>query len=302
MAKNKRLILVYKDMPNVKIDDKVSIVLTPQNYILKREKLPIKKEYQAKRVVGSIFDNVLDDMESYSFFIYKDLDEWIFIAYKIDEILTLLEEKNIPISQVQEVFFAQQFIKELSNPIDMGSVALINLNNIATVVSKMILPKESIYLDEINFKSKVKPVFLKQTNSKIDSTVTKMVSVSLIILAILYFVETQLVIKKGVGDSNIDEISSDYPALQSSYTRASVLSKYRKIDKIQRLKRDLLKSVFAISKKGVKLEKLNMSSTNYDIVLSLTNRSKDEVVKELKSKGLKVHSATSKEIILKGKL
>lgn len=56
----------------------------------------------------------------------------------------------------------------------------------------------------------------------------------------------------------MQELLQAYPALQSSYTRASIVKKYKTIDSVERKKRDMVKMVSGMIFKGVTLASLKM--------------------------------------------
>jgi len=49
MGNNRELLLVHADMEHVSLSQSVNIMLTPQFYTLKKEPLPVKYRYQAKK-------------------------------------------------------------------------------------------------------------------------------------------------------------------------------------------------------------------------------------------------------------
>ncbi|NOR55751.1 MAG: hypothetical protein GQ531_06035, partial [Sulfurovum sp.] len=102
----KALLLVYKDMPEQTLDESVNIVLTPQFYTLKREVLPLQYAYQAKRIAPSLFEGLLEDASNYAYFVQKEKDAWLFIAYDLEKIQDFLVEKGFDLTLVSKMFFA----------------------------------------------------------------------------------------------------------------------------------------------------------------------------------------------------
>ena len=60
MGSNKELLLVHASMEDVSLAHSVNVMLTPQFYTLKKEELPVKYLYQAKRIAPSLFDGLLE--------------------------------------------------------------------------------------------------------------------------------------------------------------------------------------------------------------------------------------------------
>ena len=65
MGSNKELLLVHASMEHVSLTHSVNVMLTPQFYTLKKEALPVKYLYQAKRIAPSLFDGLLEEGRSY---------------------------------------------------------------------------------------------------------------------------------------------------------------------------------------------------------------------------------------------
>jgi len=307
MEDSKGLVLVYSGMPPVNREDRFSIVITPQNYLLKREYLAIKQEYQSRKIASSIFDEIIeDDKDEYSFFVYKDDDAWIFIAYKQKEIMKLLSEVGISPNNVDEIFFAQQLAPFITKPISLGNDnALISLNGIATVVPKNILPEDTEYE---NISSEMQPkkaaMQLSSTIALIDSKYILLISIVFIIFGLLFLIESRNSIQINKENQNkVYDILKHNPSLSSKYTRESVLSKYTKIDKIERAKRDLIAKLSKIIDKGVKINSFNLHKNTYSLNLVLTNKNMLNTIKrKAKLNGFSVEILGNDEILIKGKL
>jgi hypothetical protein len=59
MGNNKDLLLVHSAMERVTLVESVNVMLTPQFYTLKKEALPVKYAYQAKKIAPSLFEGLL---------------------------------------------------------------------------------------------------------------------------------------------------------------------------------------------------------------------------------------------------
>jgi hypothetical protein len=116
----------------------VNIMLTPQFYTLKKEKLPLKYLYQAKKIAPSLFDGFLEDAYKYDYLVYKEEDEWIFIAYDPKAISDFLVSKGIMPEQIGKIFFAQQVSDFFTAPVLLGEKeALVSLDNTVVVIPQI---------------------------------------------------------------------------------------------------------------------------------------------------------------------
>ncbi len=72
MGSNKELLLVHAGMQRQFLSHDVNVMLTPQYYTLKREELPVKYLYQAKKIAPSLFDGLLEEVGEYDYMVYKE--------------------------------------------------------------------------------------------------------------------------------------------------------------------------------------------------------------------------------------
>jgi len=82
-------------MPDVTLRETVNVMVTPQFYTLKKEALPVKYAYQAKKIAPSLFDGLLEEDGNYEYMVSKEEEDWVFIAYDIKKITDFLALKGI---------------------------------------------------------------------------------------------------------------------------------------------------------------------------------------------------------------
>ena len=127
-------------MDKVTLSSDVNVMLTPQFYTLKKEPLPVQYAYQAKRIAPSLFEGLLEEGKSYEYIVWKEEEDWVFIAYNLEMIAAFLEDKGFALEQVSKLFFAQQSAKFFTDPMLLGSnEALVSLDNVIVVVPKSAL-------------------------------------------------------------------------------------------------------------------------------------------------------------------
>jgi hypothetical protein len=307
MKTTKDLLLVYPSMDRVYLKESVNVMLTPQFYTLKKETLPIKYAYQAKRIAPSLFDGLLEDGGAYDYIVFKEEDQWVFIAYDIDKIANFLSSKGIENSMVSKIFFAQQALEKFTAPMALGEKeALVVLDNSVVVVPLEVLGEDespSLVIDN-SFTPK-KGVSLQ---GNISSFITKKQAYALAgvlsLFAALFVVEGS---RYSGGEGAKEELQALYeanPALQSSYTRDEVLEKYRSIDIQERKKRDTIKKISGMIFKGVTLTNLSMNDSRYKAdfacVSSKVSKKLEELAKREKYKVTKVKN--SHNLTIEGRL
>ncbi len=270
MGSNKPLLLVHRGMLPVDRDTVYEIMLSPQFYTLKRENLPLRYRHQAKKLAPSVLENLLSSDQDYEYYVFKDGDEWVFIAYAPTEIIDFLALKGLETERVSKLYFAEQSAEKFEMPVVLDeNDALINVQHTATLVPRVLLDEETEYQD---FSDSFKPVGGVSFSSAAHSIIGKKQAWTLgaifLLFALMFIVEgiryNQAIL---TIQNQVDEILLDYPALQSQYARKNITQKYRKIDKGERHKREVLKGLSRLMLPGVEIENLSMDTKHFLVIL-----------------------------------
>ena len=295
LGNTNELILVDSDMKHVTKTHPVNVMLTPQFYTLKRESLPVKYAYQAKRVAASLFEGLLEEKAEYQYFVYKEEDEWVFIAYDLEKIQSFLASKGLEAEHVAKIFFAQQSATSFSSPVLLGdSQALVNMDGTIVMVPQVALGEESGRTLRVNNSfAPLKGVVLE---SAVGSFLSQQQAISLAAVFLLFSVMFIVEGWRYGGDSDVQEaelreLLEAYPSLESSYTRDSILSKYRGIDSLERKKRDMIKILSRMIFKGSTLTSFALDDKKFQAQFACEN---DAVIKKLKELAGKEKFNTSK--------
>lgn len=264
MEKSKELLLVHTAMQQVSLSQSVDIMLTPQFYTLKKEKLPVRYAYQAKRVATSLFDGLLDKDEHHDFFVYKEEDQWVFIAYSIDKISAFLNSKGFKEGDVSKIFFAQQSPEAFGSPYLLSDQeALAVLDGTVVVIPKMALGDEKCTSKGFDNRFTPKRGVLYEHTSSSLLTLRQTIGFATIftLFAFVFFAEGMRYgeVSGGVQEQ-LESLQEAYPSLQSKYTREGVISKYRDVDTKERAKRDAVKDLSSMIFKGVTLTSLEINT------------------------------------------
>lgn len=253
--------LISDAMQSVSSSEALDIMLSPQFYTLKRENLPVRYHFQAKKLASSILENLLPEEGNYEYYVFKEEDLWIFIAYDTEEIGRFLQSRGISAEQVSKLYFAQQVSKKFSTPVLLDeNTALSNVQHSATVVPRMLLPEETQYQDfDETFKPKSGASFGVGIHSIIEKKEAWTIGAIFLIFTLMFFAEglryRQVIVTM---QEKVSLLLEDYPALQSQYARENIAKKYRKIDREERHKREVLKNLSRLVLPGVEVESLLM--------------------------------------------
>ncbi|MFK5975628.1 MAG: hypothetical protein QM493_03875 [Sulfurovum sp.] len=290
LAKDRDLVLVYSSMDRVSDMDSINVMLTPQFYTLKKALLPVKYAYQAKKIASSIFDGLLENDKSYDYIVFREEDEeeWTLIAYDLDSIGEFLLSKGFVLESISKLFFVQQMVEKFNSPLSLGeSEALVLLEG-----SVVVVPSEALGEDEKPSKvfdnsftpnsGGVSP--RSESNSIITTKQSLILSVIFISFAIIFIIEGIRSNSSSQSNAKMQELFEEYPSLKSSYTRDSIIKKYKKIDIVERKKRDIVKSISAMIFDGVSLGSLDINEKNFKVRLVCKDKRVRKKIKELSSK------------------
>ena len=268
----------------ISLENSIDIILTPQFYTFIREELDLKFNYQAKQIAGSLFDDYLDHNYEYQYHVYKCDNYWCFFAYNIEEIDLFLESVGIEKHRVSKIYFAQQLIDNLQNPIllDENSV-LENINDIVTLVPLQIMDSTVEYnsLDINAFKLKGGVTMGSSLNSYVSLKETILLSSIFCILGGISIFEGNR-IKNSISNDNakLTELLDENPRYTSSLARESILTKYAPIDKKERAKRQAIKDISKLLSNKSQLKMLSIDKNRIQAKITTENRSISKQIKE----------------------
>jgi hypothetical protein len=93
----------------------------------------------------------------------------------------------------------------------------------------------------------------------------------------------------------LQKVKSEYPTLQTGYTRRSLLKKYRSIDKEERIKRKTLQMLSQLAFRGIEIERIDLDSKGYEAVFVAKNISAEKKLRSLaKQHGMTVQAENGK--------
>lgn len=295
MGKTKELLLAYPSMQSVTLQESVNVMLTPQFYTLKKEALPVKYAYQAKKIAPSLFEGLLEEGGSYDYMVFKEVDTWVFIAYDMGKITNFLAAKGIEAPMMAKLFFAQQAVEFFTLPLMLDEKdALVVLDDVVVVVPRIALGEDE--KPSLVFNNSFTPQKGVSLQGEIGSILNKKQAYTLasifMLFAILFIAEgARYGGQSEAGEEELQSLYEAYPALQSSYTREGIVSKYRNIDQKERRKRDVVKTLGSMIFKGVTLTALHLDDKKFKAQFSCADA---QVAKRVKALAKKTKYNTSK--------
>ena len=262
--------LIHDAMQSIDSSEALDIMLSPQFYTLKREDIPVRFHFQAKKLASSILESLLPEEGNYVHYVFKEEDLWVFIAYDPEEIGRFLESRGIHAEQVSKLYFAQQVSEKFNTPVLLDeNTALSNVQHTATVVPRILLPEETQYQNfDTTFKPKTGTSFGVGMHSIIGKKEAWTIGAIFLIFALMFLVEgvryRQVIVTM---QQKVSLLLEDYPALQSQYARENIAKKYQKIDKEERHKREVLRDLSRFVLPGIEVGSLLMGRKSFSIML-----------------------------------
>jgi len=263
-------LLIHDAMQPVNSSEAFDIMISPQFYTLKREDLPVRFHFQAKKLASSVLENLLPEEGNYEHYVFKEEDLWAFVAYDPEEIGRFLQSRGISAEQVSKLYFAQQVSEKFNTPVLLDeNTVLSNVQHTATVVPRILLPEETRYQNfDTTFKPKAGASFGVGMHSIIGKKEAWIIGAIFLIFALMFAVEgkryRQVV---STLQEKVVLLLKDYPALQSQYARENIAKKYQTIDREERHKREVLKDLSRLVLPGVEVESLLMGRKSFSITL-----------------------------------
>ena len=233
---------------------------------MKKEALPLKYLYQAKKIAPSLFDGLLEEGGTYRYFVFREGEEWVFIAYDPQKISSFLREKGIAPEQVSKLFFAQQSLDMFSSPVLLGEKeALVVLNDAVVVVPRTALTEEFTPLVVDNSFTPASGVVLEgSSGSLLSERQTAVLATIFLIFAVMFFVEGwRYSHDLKTGEQEMQRLLEEYPSLQSRIKRENIAAKYQAIDSIERKKREVVKTLAGMIFNGVTFHEFAMNEKHF---------------------------------------
>lgn len=113
---NKKIFLTKNTKITNLITRKIDIIISPEFYWVRKFEIPVKTETQARLVLPTLFEDIIDDISILTYQVIK-LEENIFLcfAYQNKEIYEAIKRSDIPITQINSLYFAQNECKSFKS-------------------------------------------------------------------------------------------------------------------------------------------------------------------------------------------
>ena len=270
------LLLLHRSLKMLPDLPRYDLMLSPQFYVLKREELPVKYAFQAKKLAPSILEDLVGD-GSMSYEVFRDTEgRWNFVAFDLDAIGRFLEERGGSLDRVGRIYFAEQARSHFKPPVVLSDTELLGVvNGMVTVIPARLLadPEHTATFDE-SFRPEQGFGFkrARRRSGGVDNRLLTAAAIILAVLGLAYVAEGFRYQRElGTAQASLEKALSTDPALRGSYARKAIYKKYHALDTTQRAIRERLKALGRLTSKATKLDKVSLSKENYEAILSVPN-------------------------------
>jgi len=278
-------VFVDKDSAVFEAEGSVNVILSPSFYWVQKRELPVKSLREVRPLLESLFEDILP-AGHYSYVAYKEGDEYLLFAYQDKEILDLLEQKGIPASKINAVYFAQNELATLEEPK--------KINDESVIVSKdgmvILLPKKftqtDAVLDVSNIPLSKKSIVLKNFGHILDEK--SLYSLIALLVVMILLIGSEYIITRHKVESfqtQREKLFKSYGLKATMFQNRALLKKYEGIYKSQTQLRSLLAAALSAQlPAGVKLKGVSYKNKKLKLEYSGVKKGEKRLIQEAFSK------------------
>lgn len=259
---------------------KVDIILSPEFYWVRLFDIPVKNITQAKAVLPSLFDDILENENELSYQVIKlEENKYLCFAYINKKIFEAVKNSGINLSLVNAIYFAQNECKDFRQfCVDDKSFLYTNDDILVKIPNEMLNEKVKLndFIDRINLSSN--KIDIKLYNNLLSS---KQIKIVLIICSIIcvanfskYFVYENEISKL---DEKIEKIKVSNNLPSSSIQADSIINSNKKIAQKEINKREAI--VYVLANNMMEIKSISLESDVLEInILNMDKKKIEEYI------------------------
>ncbi|QKJ23865.1 hypothetical protein [Poseidonibacter lekithochrous] len=256
----------------VEIKGKVDIILSPEFYWVRIFDIPVKNISQAKYVLPTLFEDILENINDLSYQVLKlEDDKYLCFAYENKRIFEEIKKSGISLSSVNSIYFAQNECKEYPQFIVNDKSFLYTEDGILVKVPNTLL-SSPINLDEkyeeLNLSSN--KVDIKLYNNVLSSKqIYSLVAVFIILAFVNFYKMFDYKNETLLMEEKIEKLRVTSKLPSSMIQTDSIIKKYKKIVSKEKIKREAIEYIlrnksFKLKRFSLEKDVLNLSFINTD--------------------------------------
>jgi len=289
---------------NTKIDEKgkVDIILSPEFYWVRVFDIPVKSTTQARHVLPTLFEDILENVNELSYQVIKlEDDKYLCFAYENKKIYESIKKSGISLSSINSVYFAQNECNNIEQFVAENKSFLYTQDGILVKVPNGLLNDATninTILDQIELSSNKVEIKL-YNNVLTPKQIYSLVAVLLVLACVNFFkfYDYKNENAKLEEKTEILKVNSNLPS--SMIQTNSILKKYKNIASKEIKKREAI--AYILENKAIKLKKLKLEKDVLNLQFINTDKRKADAYISKKYKILS-SQVTSLSLDIKVKL
>lgn len=277
-------------------NSKVDIILSPEFYWVRIFEIPVKNIFQAKQIIPTLFEDLIDENEDLSYQVIKlEENKYLCFAYINQKIFEAIKESGLNLSLVNRVYFAQNECKEFSQFFIDGKSFLYTNDGILVKVPNEVITKSldlKEVINSINLSSN--RIDIKLYNNFLTPKQINVVLLFCLVLLVLnfskYFSYSNEISKIDEKIENLKKINN----LPTSMIQIdSIISSNKKISQKEIEKREAI--FYVLSNKDFEVK--NIELQNDVLSIDFLNVDKEKIIQHVSNK-YKIISNNTQDLIL----
>lgn len=261
----------------VEIKGKVDIILSPEFYWVRIFDIPVKNISQAKYVLPTLFEDILENINDLSYQVLKlEDDKYLCFAYENKRIFEEIKKSGISLSSVNSIYFAQNECKSYPQFIVNDKSFLYTDDGILVKVPNALLSSpvnlDDKY-DELNLSSN--KVDIKLYNNVLSSRqIYSIVAVFIILAFVNFYKMFDYKNETFLMEEKIEKLRVTSKLPSSMIQTDSIIKKYKKIVSKEKIKREAIE--YILRNKSFKLKRFSLEKDVLNLNFINTDKRKAE--------------------------
>lgn len=256
-------------------NQEVDVILSPRYYWAKKEILPVKYAYQAKKYAKSTFEDIIPE-GTYNYLAKKDEDGFWLYAYDDSFILDEIEKLGVKSQQIRRVFFAQNELKNVEKPIKINRHEVLINHEDAIIKVPLRMTKESVEFSDYFKQHELSNYYVKlnKFSQMVDFKILYTIMFAILALIIFYGIEFYwLGDVKNDLQTKKDLISKKYKLPSTSLQRKALIRQLDKKMSSQQILREKIHHLFKLSlEPNNYIQSLKYNNQKFTITLHVQNQ------------------------------
>jgi len=274
VSSNSKKIFLCSDT-RVDIGQKVDIILSPEFYWVRVFDIPVKSTAQARHVLPTLFEDILENVKELSYQVIKlEDDKYLCFAYENRRIYEEIKKSGISLSLINSVYFAQNECKKFEQFMANDKSFLYTPDGILVKVPNGILTDTTNInevCDQIELSSN--KVDIKFYNNLLTTKqIYSLVAVMLILVGINLFKLFDYKSENNKMEEKIEILRANSKLPASSLQTNAILKKYKKLSSLESKKREAIS--YILQNKNIKLKNLKLEKNILNLVFINTDKRK----------------------------